>query len=196
MKNLFLGIGLFISVHLFGQTYIKFNLTTPFIGGINPAVETAISSKWTFAFDVFSTFRNETEARGPFRVLMVMPEGRYYFKEKFKGFYGGVNAGYALARMTKPDWWGEDYAASKTYDVAWIITGGFSIGYEYCIHKRWMVEAFVGGGRAWSMHERFFYPDGGRPSYPSGDIVKLNGSEEYLPYRGGINICYKLGRRL
>lgn len=195
MKSFFLAIILLISVQLTAQTYIKFNLATPFIGGVNPAVETAISKKWTFSFDVFSTFRNETDTRGPFRVLMVMPEGRYYFKEKFKGFYGGINAGYALARMTKPDWWGEDYAASKTYDVAWIITGGFSIGYEYCLNKRWMLEAFVGGGRAWSMHERFIYPDGGRPHYSSGDLVTLNGSEEYLPYRGGINICYKLGKQ-
>lgn len=196
LKSFSLAICLLISVNLFSQTYFKFNLATPFIGGVNPAVETAISKKWTFSFDVLSTFKNETDSRGPFRVLMIMPEGRYYFTEKFKGFYGGVNVGYALARMTKPDWWGEDHSAEKIYDVAWIITGGFSLGYEYCINRRWMVEAFVGGGRAWSMHESFFYPDGGRPNYPSGDIVKLNGSEEYLPYRGGINICYKLGRKL
>lgn len=196
LKSFYLAICLLISVNLFSQTYIKFNLATPFIGGVNPAVETAISKKWTFSFDVLSTFRNETDTRGPFRVLMVMPEGRYYFKEKFKGFYGGVNAGYALARMTKPDWWGENNSVEKKYDVAWIITGGFSIGYEYCINKRWMVEAFVGGGRAWSMHERFFYPDGGRLLDSEGKPVLVNGSEEYLPYRGGINICYKLGRRL
>lgn len=194
MKSFFLALTLLISSHIIAQTYVKFNLATPFIGGVNPAVETAISSKWTFAFDVFSTFRNETETKGPFRVLMIMPEGRYYFKEKFKGFYGGINAGYALARMTKPDWWGFDYAEQKLYDVAWIITGGFSIGYEYYINKRWMVEAFVGGGRAWSMHESFYFPDGGRPLTSEGKPVHINGSEEYLPYRGGINICYKLGK--
>lgn len=194
MKKFFLAISLLISFNSFAQTYIKFNLATPFIGGVNPAVETVISKKWTFSFDVFSTFRNETDTRGPFRVLMVMPEGRYYFKEKFKGFYGGINAGYALARMTKPDWWGEDYAASKIYDVAWIITGGFSIGYEHSINKRWMLEAFVGGGRAWSMHEEFYFPDGGRPLNHEGKPIHVNGSEEYLPYRGGINICYKLGK--
>lgn len=193
-RILFAFTMLLFSTASFGQTYAKFNLATPFIGGVNPSVETAISNHWTFAFEVLATFKNETSTSGPFRVLMVMPEGRYYFKEKFKGFYAGINTGYAMARMTKPTWWGEDYASIKQYDVAWIITAGFSFGYEYQISDRWMVEAFVGGGRAWSMHEQFIYPDGGRPTYPDGKPIKLNGSQEYLPYKGGINISYRLGK--
>lgn len=194
MKKFLVFVFLLSTTASFAQTYAKFNIATPFIGGVNPSVETAISEKWTFSFDVLATFKNETSSHGPFRILMVMPEGRYYLKEKFKGFYGGINAGYAMARMTKPDWWGEDYAANHEYDVAWIIVAGFTIGYEYNINDRWMLEAFIGGGRAWSMHERFIYPDGGRGTKADGSIIKLNGSEEYLPYKGGINISYRLGK--
>ena len=194
MRYFFLFALISCSAGSFGQTYAKFNIATPFIGGVNPSVETAISEHWTFSFDILATFKNETSKSGPFRILMVMPEGRYFLKEKFKGFYAGINAGYAMARMTKPSWWGEDYASSKQYDVSWIIVAGITLGYEYQITNRWMAEIFIGGGRAWSMHERFIYPDGGRPTYPDGSVIKLNGSEEYLPYKGGINISYRLGK--
>lgn len=178
----------------FGQTYAKFNIATPFINGVNPSVETAISNHWTFSFDVLATFKNESSSGGPMRILMVMPEGRYYLKEKFKGFYGGVNFGYAMGRLTKPNWWGDNYEATKTFEYVWTMVAGFTFGYEYQINDRWMVEAFIGGGRAWSMHDRYTYPNGEKPTYPDGRPILINGSEEYLPYKGGLNISYRLGK--
>ena len=105
MQRFLIFILFCVSIPSFGQTYAKFNLATPFIGGVNPSVETAISNHWTFSFDVLATFKNETSTSGPMRILMVMPEGRYFLKEKFHGFYGGINFGYAMSRMTKPNWW-------------------------------------------------------------------------------------------
>ena len=194
MRRILLLLIIMASASAYGQTYIKLNAPAALLGALNPSVETSLGKNWTFSFEFLATFRNENNSHGPFRVLMIMPEGRYYFKERFKGFYAGVNTGYAMARMTKPNWWGEDYAAEHIYDVAWIILAGFNFGYEYQINDRWMLEAFVGGGRAWSMHERFYYPDGGRPIKDDGKPLKLNGSEEYLPYKGGVNISYRLGK--
>jgi Protein of unknown function (DUF3575). len=169
-------------------------MATPFVNGVNPSVETAISNHWTFSFDVLATFKNESSSGGPMRILMVMPEGRYYFKEKFKGFYGGVNFGYAMGRLTKPNWWGDNYEATKTFEYVWTMVAGFTFGYEYQINDRWMVEALIGGGRAWSMHDRYTYPNGVKPTYPDGRPILINGSAEYLPYKGGINISYRLGK--
>ncbi len=187
MRRLILSLIILASASAYGQTYIKLNAPAALLGVLNPSVETSLGKNWTFSFEFLATFRNESNSHGPFRVLMIMPEGRYYFNEKFKGFYAGVNTGYAMARMTKPNWWGEDYAADHIYDVAWIIVAGVNFGYEYHFNDRWMAEVFIGGGRAWSMHERFKYPDGGRGT-------KLNGSEEYLPYKGGVNVGYRLGK--
>lgn len=178
----------------FGQTYAKFNIVTPFINGVNPSVETAISNHWTFSFDVLVTYKNETSTSGPFRILMVMPEGRYYFKEKFKGFYAGVNSGYSMGRMTKPSWLDSKYEETNLFDYTWSILAGVVFGYEYQINDRWMAEVFVGGGRAWSMHDRYRYTDYQKPNYPNGQPVLVNGSAEYLPYKGGINISYRLGK--
>ena len=194
MQRFLIFILLCVSIPSFGQTYAKFNLATPFIGGVNPSVETAISNHWTFSFDVLATFKNETSISGPMRILMVMPEGRYFLKEKFHGFYGGINFGYAMSRMSKPGWLDRDYKNTNIFDYSWTMLAGVTLGYEYQFNDRWMAEVFVGGGRAWTMHDRYTFPDGQKPNYPDGSPIKLNGSEEYLPYKGGINICYRLGK--
>lgn len=192
-KALFIFLLLSLSTYSFSQTYVKFNLATPFIGGVNPSVETAISKHWTFSFDILATFKNETSTSGPMRILMVMPEGRYFLKEKFNGFYGGINFGYAMSRMSKPTWLDNTYKNTKGFDYSWTMVLGFTIGYEYKINDRWLSEIFIGGGRAWSMHDRYTF-DGQKQTYPDGTPIKINGSAEYLPYKGGINICYRLGK--
>lgn len=194
MQRFLIFILFCVSTPSFGQTYAKFNLATPFIGGVNPSVETALSNHWTFSFDVLATFKNETSTSGPMRILMVMPEGRYFLKEKFHGFYGGINFGYAMSRMSKPGWLDSDYKNTNIFDYSWTMLAGVTLGYEYQFNDRWMAEVFVGGGRAWTMHDRYTFPDGQKPNYPDGSPIKLNGSEEYLPYKGGINICYRLGK--
>jgi len=194
MQRFLIFIFFCVSIPSFGQTYAKFNLATPFIGGVNPSVETAISNHWTFSFDVLATFKNETSTSGPMRILMVMPEGRYFLKEKFHGFYGGINFGYAMSRMSKPGWLDEDYAKEHSFEYTWTMLAGVTLGYEYQFNDRWMAEIFVGGGRAWSMHDRYNWETGQKPTYPDGTPIKINGSEEYLPYKGGINICYRLGK--
>lgn len=193
-KALFTFLLLSLSTYSFSQTYAKFNLATPFISGVNPSVETAISNHWTFSFDVLATFKNETSTSGPMRILMVMPEGRYFLKEKFHGFYGGINFGYAMSRMTKPNWWGDNYENAHTFDYSWTMLAGINLGYEYQFNDRWMAEIFIGGGRTWSMHDRYNWETKQKMNDSKGNPEKINGSAEYLPYKGGINICYRLGK--
>jgi hypothetical protein len=188
MRRILLLLIIMASASAYGQTYIKLNAPLVFAKAFNPSIETRISNKWTFEFDMLMTFRNETNDKGPFRILMLQPEGRYYFKEVNKGFFVGINTGYAMFRMTKPHWiFKEDYDASHIYQMGWSVQAGFTIGYEMKIKDRWLIDVFFGGGRQWSIYEAFYYPDGGR-------YVGYNGSAEYLPYKGGVNISYRLGK--
>lgn len=134
------------------------------------------------------TFRNETNDKGPFRILMLQPEGRYYFNEINKGFFVGINTGYAMFRMTKPHWlFKEDYNSLHEYQMGWSVQAGVTLGYEWKIKDRWLIDAFVGGGRQWSNYYGFNFQTGEQ-------YEKFNGSAEYMPYKGGINIGYRLGK--
>lgn len=174
-------------VSTFGQSYAKINVPLAILGAFNPSVESKINEKWTFECDVLMTFRNETNNRGPFRIFMLQPEARYYFKESNNGFFLGINTGYAMFRMTKPNWWGDNYDERHAYHIGWSIQAGVTIGYELKFRDRWLVDIFCGGGRQWSMYEAFTYPNLERRT-------KVNGSAEYMPYKGGINIGYKIGK--
>jgi len=188
MRRLILSLIILASASAYGQTYIKLNAPAVFAKVFNPSIETRLSNHWTFEFDMLMTFRNETETKGPFRILMLQPEGRYYFNEVNHGFFVGVNTGYAMFRMTKPHWiFKEDYESLHIYQMGWSVQAGVTLGYELKIKDRWLVDVFVGGGRQWSIYEAFYFPDGGR-------YVGYNGSAEYMPYKGGINIGYRLGK--
>lgn len=189
MKNIFFSLALLLytTTSVLGQSHIKINAPLAVLGAFNPSVESKFAEKWTFECDVLMTFRNETENKGPFRIFMIQPEARYFFKEANKGFFVGINTGYAMFRMTKPNWWGSAHERQHDYQVGWSIQGGFTIGYELKIKNRWLIDVFCGGGRQWAMYEAFGFPNLERRT-------KINGSAEYMPYKGGVNIGYRLGK--
>lgn len=191
MKKIILALLLLYSIPSFSQTFIKYNIPLTVIGAVNPSIETRLTNRWTLDYSVLMTFRNETATKGPFRIFMMQPEARYYLKESFNGFFAGINTGYAMYRMTKPGWVGdgsgEEYKREHIYQVGWSIQAGITLGYQYHFCDKWMAEIFIGGGRQWSNYEAFYFPNGGR-------YVGFNGSAEWLPYKGGINIGYRLGK--
>ena len=65
---------------------------------------------------------------------------------------------------------------------------GISIGYVYALTEKFALEAFVGGGTIQSFYKGYDSTTGVR--YEDAD--KFNKSVEWTPYRGGVNLIWKI----
>ena len=65
---------------------------------------------------------------------------------------------------------------------------GISIGYVYDVTEKFALEAFVGGGTIQSFYKGYNSITGVRYDVAQ----KFNKSGEWLPYRGGVNLIWKI----
>lgn len=184
MKKILFIITLIFSIQLQSQTYIKFNAATALVLVPNVGVETSIGEKTTFSFDVMASFWNSFDNKKPMKFLLLTPEVRYHFKEKYNGFYAGINAGFDTYELQKWNYWNTTW-----YETGFGYRFGATIGYNKKLSDKLLLDIFVGGG--W--HQGFYeghYNDGTPGSYES--VKNWDKSGEWLPYRGGVMISYKL----
>lgn len=164
------------------QTYIKGNGALALAGIINIGTETAIAPRWTFQLDAtISPWRSY--GGQPLVLAMIFPEARYFFKEPFKGPYIGGHIGFGMFRMHK---WGytDALGVGDVYQVGWNGMFGASIGYQWQLGSRWMLDLFLGGGWQHATYEAFH-------ANTAEQYAPLNWSSEWLPYRGGLMVGYK-----
>lgn len=165
------------------QTYIKLNGLSALVGVPQVGIETSIGAKSTFSIDVFASFWKSFDGK-PMQTVMLTPEYRYHFKEKYNGLYAGIHAGPDIYKLQKWNYWGTNqYEEGLGYRI------GATIGYQKKLSDKFVLDAFLGGG--W--HQGFYkgyYTDGTPGRYES--VEHYNKSGEWLPYRGGIMISYKL----
>jgi hypothetical protein len=166
----------------FGQTYIKANAATALVLIPNVGIETSLSPKFTFQTDVMASFWKSFRG-GPLQFVTVIPEIRYHFKENYKGFYCGANIGGGAFKLQK---W--NYAETKRYQEGYNYFIGATIGYQKKISDKIMLEVFLGGGNQQAFYKGYDANTGLR--YETAD--NFNKSGEWIPYRGGFMVCYKL----
>ncbi|WP_166925240.1 DUF3575 domain-containing protein [Flavobacterium poyangense] len=184
MKNILILFVLFFSVQLQSQTYLKFNGATAFIGVPNVGIETGIGEKVTFSVDVMASFWESFNGHHPMKFVTLTPEVRYHFKEKYNGFYVGGHIGPDIYEIQKWNYWN-----SNLYEKGFGYRMGATIGYNIKIKDKFLLDVFVGGG--W--HQGFYrgyYNDGTPGRYEKAP--NWNKSGEWLPYRGGVMLSYKL----
>ncbi|MBT0549145.1 DUF3575 domain-containing protein [Riemerella anatipestifer] len=168
--------------------YIKGNILTLPLSIINGGLEYQLASKYTIQGDILispwkSAFGNHMQ------IYMGHLEGRYYFKKAFSGWYVGANAGAGVFDMTK---W--NYLDTKKFQRGFNYMIGAVVGYQYQWRDRWNIDFFLGGGTS----QGFYH--GYEPSEKPPHFLKRyenhpsnwNRSGEWIPYRGGIMISYKL----
>ena len=99
MKKIVLFFTFIFCVQLQAQTFIKYNPVPNFVGAINLGVETSIGKKTTFSFDILTS---PWDINGkPRKFIFFVPEVRYHFKEKYKGFYAGGHMAYVQYNTQK-----------------------------------------------------------------------------------------------
>jgi hypothetical protein len=179
-KIILLGTFLFISVIGYGQkTSIKGNVLTTLAGVPNFGIEQQLGKHFTFQFDAAASFWTIDDV--PYKFIMLFPELRYYIDKSGKGFFIGGHFGGAKYKLRK---WNYTHKYQEGYSV---LMGG-TIGYQFILNDRLNLELFLGGGHQEASYKGYYLKTGERYD----GATNYNRSGEWLPYRGGIMLVYKI----
>ena len=181
------------------KLYVKANALFLPLGMLNAGLEFQLSKKMTIQGDVFiSPWKSFAGKKA--QVYMVGFEGRYYFNEAFKNFYVGANISAARFIIQKYTYWNDDltqftpespiYLNSDLYQDGFAYFLGTTLGYQFQLSDRVNMDLYLGAGTVQSYYKGFVKSTGER--YDTGQDRVYNKSGEFLPYRGGVMISYKL----
>lgn len=180
------------------KIYVKANALFLPVGILNAGVEYQLKEKITLQADVLIS-PWKSFAGKYLQIYMVGLEGRYYFKEAFEHWYVGANISGARFIMQKYNYWSAGptqytpdspiYNKADLYQDGFAFFAGATVGYQFKLADRWNMDLYLGAGTAQSFYKGYHkylgvrYDDDGR---------KWDRSGEWIPYRGGIMIGYKL----
>lgn len=182
MKHLLIIFILLFSIHSQSQTFVKINaLTTPFTIP-NVGIETSIGKKFTFQFDIMASPWKSVYGK-PRQFYIFIPEVRYHFKENFNGFYVGGHIGASVFNFQK---W--NYLNTDLYEKGFGYLVGATIGYQTKINDKFTLDCFLGGGSSQGFYKGYYISTGERYD----KAINYNKSGEWIPYRGGVMISYRI----
>lgn len=165
--------------------YLKGNALFLPVAMINLGIETRISEKYTLQADTFiSPWRSFLGNHA--QLYMGHLEGRYYFRKVFEKWYIGVNSGFGFFDVTK---W--NYLGTGKYQRGFNYMLGATIGYQFQWKEKWNIDLYFGGGTSQGFYHGYQNLDHYSyryESHPKG----WNHSGEWIPYRGGIMVAYRL----
>ncbi len=165
--------------------YLKGNALLAPVLIFNVGAEYQLSQRQTLQVDAlvspWKSFRGNH-----MQVYMGHVEGRHYFRSAFDGLYVGVNAGFGLFDLTK---W--NYLGTDKFQRGFNFMFGASLGYQWQLNEKWNLDAFLGGGTSQGLYHGYEQvPPDSWIRYDEAE--KWNKSGEWLPYRGGLMVSYKL----
>ena len=207
MKKLILAFGISIAFLANGQIkdsisskklYLKANALFLPLGILNAGVEYQLNNKVTIEGDVFISPWKSFAGKYA-QVYMIGFDGRYYFQEAFKHWYVGANISAARFIIQKYNYWNDvlyqytptspTYKASDLYQNGYSMMCGATVGYQFQLATNWNMDLYLGAGTIQSYYKGYHktlgvrYDDDGRSFDRSG---------EFLPYKGGVMISYRL----
>lgn len=181
------------------KLYVKGNALLIPIGVINAGLEYQLSQKFTMQGDVLIS-PWKSFAGHEAQIYMGTIEGRYYFKEAFKGWHVGANVSVGAYILQKPTYWNDEvyynqetlqptkYMQSQLYQKGYSILFGIEGGYQFRLAENWNMDIFAGIGNAQDFYKGYVRGTGER--YDGND--GYNRSGEIIPYRGGVMISYRI----
>ena len=207
MKKLFLAFA--FSILSFTQAqqqdstskklYVKANAVFLPVGVLNAGLEYQLSKKMTLQGEVFISPWKSFAGKYA-QVYMVGADTRYYFNEAFKHWYIGANISFARYKIQKYNYWSSGayqyteispvYTTSDLYQDGFSFFLGAVVGYQFKLNDNLNMDLFLGAGTAQSYYKGFHKYLGVR--YDTDPDRIYNQSGEWIPYKGGIMISYKL----
>lgn len=164
------------------QGYIKLNGVTSLVGVPGVAYERTLSDRVSFQLDAtLSPWRSVN--RAPMQFLIVVSEWRYHPRGVARGVYVGGHLGASMFKLQK---W--DYRGTDQYQEGFGALFGVTVGIQRPVTERLGLDLFVGGGNSQTIYKGYSYLTGIRYDSAGG----WNQSAEWIPYRGGIMLTYRL----
>lgn len=181
------------------KLYVKGNALLIPIGVINAGLEYQLSQKFTLQGDVLIS-PWKSFAGHEAQIYMGTIEGRYYFKEAFKGWHVGANVSVGAYILQKPTYWNDEvyynhqtlqptkYIQSQLYQKGYSILFGIEGGYQFRLAENWNMDIFAGIGNSQDFYKGYVRGTGERYDGTDG----YNRSGEIIPYRGGVMFSYRI----
>lgn len=185
------------------ETYIKANALFLPVGMVNVGVERQLSEHFTVQGDVFISPWKSFAGKHA-QAYLIGFDGRYYFSKAFEKFYVGANITGGLYNIQKWNYWNDNfyvhkdgevtpYIQSNLYQKGFTFVFGAVGGYQFKIKERWNIDLYLGIGTMQSYYKGYDKLSGDRYDEGADSMGnEWNGSGEWLPYRGGVMISYKL----
>ncbi len=167
------------------QTELKFNAASALILIPNVGIEIPISNRFSFQLDVSGSFWDSFDGK-PLQFTQAFGEVRYYGKDNIEGFFFGGNVGFGMFNLTKYGYDADTYQSGRNYYI------GASIGYKKSLSDRWALELFLGGGTSQATYRAYSQETRMRVDIPLDEERNFNKSGEWIPYRGGLMLVYRL----
>lgn len=167
------------------QLYLKANVLALPVGIVNIGAEYQLKPKYTIQGDILISPWKSFGGNHA-QVYMGHLEGRYYFNEAFRHWYVGVNVGAGVFDLTK---W--NYVGSQKFQRGFTFMFGATAGYQFNWKDRWNLDVFLGAGTSQAIYHGYEHipPD----SFIRYDKARgWNKSGEFIPYRGGLMLSYKI----
>lgn len=165
------------------KIYVKANALFLPVGMINIGSEVSLNKNFTLQADLFASPWKSFAGRNA-QVYMGNLEGRYYFTEAFDKWYVGINSGLVAFNIDKYNYPRDYFQKGFGFMI------GATVGYQLQIHERWNLDFYIGGGSIQSFYHGYENINGTTIRYDNAK--RWNKSGEFLPYKGGLMISYKI----
>ncbi len=142
---------------------IKNNLLYDATATINLGVEFGLGEKTSLeVMGGYNPWTLNKEENRKIKHIMVMPEFRYWFCERFNGSFIGAHTGYAFYNIgaIKLPYWPEDMDQHRYQ--GWATGLGLVYGHQWVIGKRWNLEASIGAGWVYTCYDKYQCVECGR----------------------------------
>lgn len=155
---------------------LKTNLLYDATATVNLGLEFGLTKRWTL--DVSGNINAWEIDDKSWKHVMVQPEVRYWFCDRFAGWFLGVHAhggAYNVGNITNDTkFLGTDFSELSDYRFeGWFVGGGLGIGYAWVLGTHWNIEAEIGAGYSFSMFDKF-------ECYQCGKKVKEDDTYNYF----------------
>lgn len=181
------------------KLYVKGNALFIPLGIINAGLEYQLNHRFTLQGDLLIS-PWKSFAGHELQYYSVSAEGRYYFKEAFRGWYLGANIGASSYVLQKWDYWKDEpypstvydneiFTKSNLYQKGYSILFGITAGYQFKLSDNWNMDLYGTIGSSQDFYKGYDRVSGKRYD----EVLEgYNRSGEIIPYRGGVMISYKL----
>lgn len=179
-------IGLFLcTFHVYGQKVaVKTNLVADATTTINLATEIGLTAKTTL--DLYVNYNPWSLGSNKlFKHVMLQPEYRYWFCERFSGSFIGVHAHAGIFNAGGIDLPFGVWPNLKDYRYEGEFIGaGVSYGYQWVLGKHWNLEGNIGVGYAYVNFDKYRCKN-------CGKLQEKDGHKNYFgPTKAAVSLIY------